>query len=85
MATIQMKAEKYLVRFDDDDKSIFIEDLTDTYNGTSGYNKLKRNYKKAKEAMIFAIEAGDKSTFWQWIRALDEHYKLRMHTYCAID
>lgn len=77
--------ENIYIRFDDANKSIFMRDLTDKYNETSAYNKLKRNYKQAKADLIFCINAGDHSTFWQWIRALDEKYKMRMHTYCAMD
>ena len=62
-----------------------MQDLTDHYNGTSAYNKLKRGYPKFKKAILCAIEDKDRSTFWTWVRVADEKFNLRVHTYCAVD
>lgn len=77
--------EKYYVRFDDKEKSIYMRDLTDTANDPSAYNTKKRGYKKMKEDMLSAIEMGDRSSMSSWVYAGDKAYNMGMRTYCAMD
>lgn len=76
--------ENIYFRFNDTDKSIFMRDKTDIYNETSAYNTRKRPYMQIKNMMVNFIQAGDTSTFHDWISTLNNR-GLRMHTYCAMD
>lgn len=80
------KTENYYIHFDDTRKEVYIKDLKDVYNETSGYNTLKRGYKAFKQTMLDLVQTGDRSSFYTIIRMADlPKYNLRMHTYCAID
>jgi len=83
--TENFKTENYFISFNDTKKEIYMRDLRDVYNETSAYNRKKRGYAKFKEAIIWAIGAGDQSKFNQWVNVADSHYKLDMRTYCAMD
>lgn len=81
----QYKTENYFVSFNDKENTIYMRDLTDIYNETSAYNKNKREYKRFKNDIIAAIDAGDRTSFNIWRDVANTHYKLKMHIYCAMD
>jgi len=79
------KTEKVYFRFDDKRKEVYMKDLTDIYNETSGYNKKKRGYAKFKQIVIDLVNMKDMSSFYTYIRIANEKFNLSMHTYCAMD
>jgi hypothetical protein len=80
------RTETYYIRFDDAREEVYIKDLKDVYNETSGYNTKKRGYKAFKQTMLDIVKMGDCSSFSTIIRLADmPKYSLRMHTYCAMD
>jgi hypothetical protein len=68
----------------ENDKCIFLADLTDHYNGTSAYNRNTRSFKKAAAFVEANRERLENSTLYSVIDELN-NYNLKMRSYCAID
>ena len=75
--------KNYRIEFVDTRKEIVIYDLIDKDNQPAGCNKNKRGYAKFKKAYSGVMGMGDKSTFQDWINAMNsEHYNLKMLFRC---
>jgi hypothetical protein len=70
------------VEFDDEKKEFFGRDLTDHYNDPAFYNKTKRSYRKAKEALL--KEFNQNTTMHNAMNILGAN-GIMCHSWCMVD
>lgn len=82
-----MHSNNFSVYFNDERKSISVNDLTDKHNDQRAFNRNTRSYKKAKALFVAGIKNGEvngETTFWEVIKLFDM-VGMKMHAYCGMD